>query len=35
MGPMIKTNILQYTRLYIEIVEPKILFDERLYGIDS
>ena len=28
MGPMIKTNILHCIGLYIEIVEPIILFDE-------
>jgi hypothetical protein len=31
----IKTNILRYTRLYIEIVKAKILFGQRLWGIDS
>ena len=30
VGPMIKTNILQYTRLDIKIVEAKILFGQRL-----
>ena len=32
---MIKTNILQYTRLYIEIVDGKILLGERSRGINS
>ena len=35
MGPMIKTNILQYTRLYIEMVKAKILSSQRLWGSDS
>ena len=35
MGIMIKTNILQYIRLYIEMIGPKILFGQRLWGDDS
>ena len=33
MGPEIKTNILKYTRLYIEIIEVKILYGQRLWGM--
>ena len=30
-----KLKILQYTGLYIEIVEAKILFGQKMWGIDS
>ena len=33
MGPMIKTNILQYTNRYIEIVEAKIPVEELKVGL--
>ena len=33
MGPVIKTNILKYTRFCIEITEAKILFGQRMWGI--
>lgn len=32
---MIKTNIVHYTKLYIEIIEVKILRCQRLWGTDS
>ena len=35
MGPIIKFDILQYTRFHIRIVEAKVLFGQRLQGIDS
>ena len=35
MRPIIKTNILQYIGFYKEIVEVKVLFGQRLWGIDS
>ena len=35
MGLMIRTIILHYTRLYIEWVEAKILFGQRLWDDDS
>ena len=35
VGPMIKSNIFQYTRLYMELVEAKILFYQRFRGTDS
>jgi hypothetical protein len=34
-GVMIKTNVLHCTRVYIEIVEGKILFGQRLWDIDK
>ena len=34
-GSCDQTNILQYTKLCIEIVEVKILFNQRLRGFDS
>ena len=30
VNPVIKTNVLQYKRLYIEVVDVKILFGEML-----
>jgi hypothetical protein len=33
MGPKIKTNILQYTSFYMEIVKVKILLDHRLCNV--
>ena len=35
VSPMIKSNILQDTGLYIQIVEAKLLFGQRMRGIDS
>ena len=35
VGLVIKLNNLQYTRLYVKIVEAKILFGQRLRCIDS
>ena len=35
MRPIIETNILQYIGFYKEIVEVKVLFGQRLWGIDS
>lgn len=34
LSPTLKTHILLYTRLYIEIVEATILFGQRLWAIN-
>jgi hypothetical protein len=35
VGHVIKTSILYYEGLYIEIIEAKIIFGERMWGNDS